>query len=284
MRIARTIASALLILTGAACLVAWVLGTVTVRAVTDPGVVSQIVGGATSQSQVRDSVVILVQAQVRSQVSAQGLDLNFLGLGNMLDGAVDRAITNESLTAMAQDQAVEIQRQLASELQRQDRSPGPLVLHVDVSGIVNSGLSDITLGALSFDVDVPPVAIDVMPTQEFEQARTTYSLMEFAARWCGWLGAAALLLGLALSHRRRWFVTKAAGAIALGALILWSAITVLSQPDPRAYNALREAVIVEGTQLVLDRALMVAAIAALIALISAGIAIATKPSLGRHRA
>jgi hypothetical protein len=100
---------------------------------------------------------------------------------------------------------------------------------MDVSATVNKQLGEIpVVGSQIPRVSVAPVQVEVVSADSFNKARTAYSRLEFAKHYFLWIGAALILLGLAVSTRRLYVVAKfliAVGAMALAVVAILTIAT-----------------------------------------------------------
>lgn len=235
MRGGRSLVSALAIVTGAVLLVAWAISMVVIRAVDDGSAASTLLGRAFATPQVMDQVSGEVQAAASDQLADAGINLSLFGLDALLGEIVDRAVRSDVVRDAVTDQTVAAQAQVAGELRDPDRAPGPLVVSMDLTDTVNSRIDEAVPGTLSLpEVALPPVDVELMDAESFENARLWFRVMEVVAQYGGWVGAALILIGLVASSRRRWFLPRAAMAVGVLSLGLWAVLrfTELGRGEP----------------------------------------------------
>ncbi|WP_084101119.1 hypothetical protein [Demequina sp. NBRC 110051] len=282
MRALRTLISALCILAGALTILGWAasglvvraveegtaLGAVTRTAFTMPGVVTDISEGA--------------QDQVLASLSERGIDPSAVGLDDevrdVVDGAVRSPQFEDAMVAAADD----AQERFALALTEPDREPAPFTLAVDVSDVVNARIDDVpAVGALAPDVALAPVPIAVIEADTFEDVRATYGAMRWLADWGLWAGLALLAVGMLVSHRRRWFIAKALGAVGVltlgfGLMVRFvdpaAVMGILPGGEEGTLGTLWAAVITEdAAPQITQRAMTIGAVALVAALVAAGL-------------
>ncbi|GMA34059.1 hypothetical protein [Demequina litorisediminis] len=214
MRALRTLISALCILAGALLIVAWGVSTAAVRAVEDGTALSGVARTAFSVPAAVDALSRQVQDDAVANLDSRGIDVAALGVEDDLRGAVDSAVRSPAFEDAIVDAADAAQTDFSAALMDPEREAAPLTLSVDASGIVNARIADLPgVGAAAPSLSLPPVQVEALSAESFENVRTTYEWMERAADWALWAGLALLALGILVSHRRRWFVAKALFAI-----------------------------------------------------------------------
>lgn len=287
-RVLRTVLSALMILVGALSVVAWMLGSLIVNAVSDGDVVATMVAASLDTPPVERALTTQVQQGVTGQLERQGIDVEALGLDGVVASIVSNSVESEQLRASVAEQVTAAREQIERELTREDRTEGPLVLAFDVSGVVSQRLQETpVLGSLVPDIAVPPVVVEVVDGPTFDTARSTYGWAQWSAQWGLWLGAALVVAGLIVSPRRRWFFAKFFLAVAVMSAAVWVAVWWLDPEDVEAVapgqvpdsfaDALGEALTGQTADLVAERALWVTAASLALAVVLAAVAAATKP-------
>lgn len=231
MRGLRTLLSAIAILAGAALLVAWAISAVMMRAVEDGAAVEVAVERAMDSPVVVDRISSHLQDAAITGLEERGVDATGWGLDGVVRDAVDDAVHSPAFREAVVDQAGAAHAQIADQLTEPDRDPAPLTVSVDVNTLVQQRIGDAVPGVTTVPaLGLPPVTVEAMSAEAFEQVRGTYDMAESLHRWAGWAGAALVLLGFLVSARRRWFVAKAALAIGVLSLGLWMLVEVVG-PD-----------------------------------------------------
>lgn len=290
----RTVMSAMAILAGAACVVAWALGSLVVGAVTSGDVVARVAASSMDNPAVTSALSAQVSTRVLDGFERQGVDVAALGLEGIVTSAVESTIESQAFADEVESQAAEAREQIERELTREDRPAGPLVLSFDISALINDRLQGIPIvGLLVPDVAVPPVEYEAVDAATFTQARESYGWAIRASQWGLWAGLALMAAGLLISERRRWFLSKFALAVGVFAAVLWAVVTwteaddVTSLTPEQVPTSLGEvigaALTGETAAVVADRAMIVAIVALATALVLGAIAWATTPGGGsRH--
>lgn len=219
MKTLRTIASAISILAGAALLVGWLAAFLITRAVEDGTVSEAAVKATLNNPVVMQQVVTQVDDQAVSALGTAGVDVETLGLADALHGLIDRLAYDDRFIDALAGQINDAVDQLHAELTDPARLPAPFVVSVDASESVNSQIDQLpAVGESLPAVTLPPLEVELISADRFEQARDGYAQLEYARANFWWAGLACLVLGLIVSPRRRYVVAKflaAAGALAL---------------------------------------------------------------------
>ncbi|WP_156155826.1 hypothetical protein [Demequina phytophila] len=222
MRALRTVLSALLILVGASLIAAWAVSGVVVRAVEDGTAVHAIAERALEDQAIVDAIGTAIADATLDALAEAGYDLGFLGLDDVVRGAIENAARSDDFADALLAQVDDARAQFSSHVTEEERAPAPLVIEVDPSQYVNARIDDIpVVGERAPDVALQPVPVEVMSASDFEDVRTGYRAVETAAQWALWAGLAAIALGLVVTHRTRWFMVKAGAAVAVVAGGLW---------------------------------------------------------------
>jgi hypothetical protein len=222
----RTAVSALSIMLGALSLALWALSLLALSIVEDGTVFANVARGSYDNPEFKAAVTDEAQRGVRVYFERQGVDLEALRLDGAMDALVANAVESDAFPALVESQVESAREQFLLQLREPDRPPGPLVIMVDLSGVINDQFdSSPIIGAALPAVVIPPVAVEAVDAEAFEDARVSYRVVDFARTWLLWAGLALVAIGLAASPRRRWFATKfllALGILALGA---WAIMT-----------------------------------------------------------
>lgn len=290
MRKLRTVASALLIVLGAALIAAWALAQAVVAVVEDGTAVRAVTERALDTQGLMDTVAADLSERAESALMESGVDVAALGLDGPLSRAVSSAVDSQAFRATLLTQVDQAHEQVSTQLTDPNRPPADLIVAVDVSDSVNDQLGELGgLAAALPDLDVPAVNVTVLTADRFEQAREAYGSVLWAQAWCLWLAAVALGLGFAVSCRKRWFAAKALCAVAV---IAWGAAAVVTVMGPDGVASFlpgggsgawaglwRDVVGAQAIETVAQRGVIVGAVA----VVGALIALAIGAAVGKRR-
>lgn len=231
MRLVRTLVSAISILAGALLIVGWATSSIVVRSVEEGTALTSMAATAFDLPGVLSAFSTQVQDQTLDSLSERGIEADALGVEGEVRSAVDSAVTSPAFEDAVMVQVAAVQDSFLAELTADDREPAPLVLAVDVSSLVNARIDDAgRVGDLAPDVTVAPVELQVLNAEAMENSRKGYAGAAWLAAWGLWVGLACLAVGVLVSHRRRWFVSKA--LLAVGVLCLvFAAVVAFVRPE-----------------------------------------------------
>src|SRR5690606_12419444 len=123
----------------------------------------------------------------------QGIDLEAFGLSGAMDALVAAAVESDAFPKLVESQVESAREQFVEQLKDRDRPPGPLIIHVDVSNVINDQFATAPLiGSILPTVAVPPIAVEAVDAETFEDARQSYRAVDFARTWMLWIGLALL--------------------------------------------------------------------------------------------
>lgn len=226
MRRLRTVVSALSIFLGALAIALWALSWAALYAVEDGAVFKSVAERSYDNPAFKAAVTEEAQSGVRVYFERQGVNLEALGLAGAMDSLVAAAVESDAFPKLVETQVDSAREQFVAQLQEPDRPPGPLIIMVDLSEVINDQFDNAPLiGAALPTVVVPPVAVEAVDAETFEDARTSYQVAQFARTWLLWIGLGLLAVGLAVSPRRRWFIAKFLLAIGVIAGGVWAVMT-----------------------------------------------------------
>ncbi|WP_061965426.1 hypothetical protein [Demequina aurantiaca] len=227
--IARTIISAISIVLGALLVATWAVSQVAVTAVEDGSAVDSIAAAVfDSPEAVGDMSDDLGDAAVDA-ISDNGINIEALGLDGPIRDQVTSLVQSDEFATEVQRQVADSHEQFADALTDEARAPGPMILMLDVSPMVNDRLDQVpVVGSLIPDLTLDPIPVEVVSTEVTEDARTAFGFMEFAAAWFLWAGIALMVLGLLISARKRWFISKTLLAVGVLSLGVWALLTFTS--------------------------------------------------------
>lgn len=227
MKVLRTFASAICILAGAALLVGWLAAYLVTRAVEDGTVSESAVKATLNNPVVMSQVVAQVNEQAVTALASVGVDVETLGLSDSLDDLIDRLAYDDRFIEALASQVNDAVDQLHGELTDPGRLPAPFVVSFDASESVNTQIDQLpAVGESLPAVALPPIEVELVSADRFEQARDGYAKLEYARANFWWAGLAFLALGLVVSPRRRYVVAKFLAAAGAMALVLALALAV----------------------------------------------------------
>ena len=225
----RTAISAAAILVGSALIVMWLMAFVVVRAVEDGSAARTAAHVALRSPALMDRMSGEIYSRVSSSLDDLGFDVEALGVDGAVRTAADRVAHSEQLEQVVFDNVDAASDHLHSELTNPHRAPGPFSVEVDVNDALDAELRTVPLvGDTLASVRVPPVAVELLSAERFETARDSYERLEFAKRMFLWMGLACLVVGFAVSTRKRYVVGKflvATGAFALVCGLMLAVLT-----------------------------------------------------------
>lgn len=210
----RSLVSALIIVVGASLIASWAVAGVVVRAVEDGTAVTGIVERSLEDPAVVEALGDSVTQAALGALDKRGIDLERLRLdelfGNLVTEAVDSDVFATAVLLVVEASHEQLSEQLTASL----ASPAPLVIEVDLSTWVNTQIDGIpVVGAVVPDVQVPSVTFTVLDAATFQEVRSAYDLVEFFAVWALWIGIAVVVIGMFVTGRLRWFLTKLGGVL-----------------------------------------------------------------------
>lgn len=278
----RTLLSALSIVVGVALIAGWALANAIVTLVEDGTAVRSMTSRALDTPALTDVLANDLSSRTGAALRDQGINLTALGLDGQLDEAFSRAVDSQSFRSALTNQVDEAHGQFSDQLTDSTRGPAPLTVSVNFSGLINDRVDQLGgPAALLPDVNVPPVDLQVLEAERFEQVREAYGTVLTVHTWGLWLGLGALALGMLVSHRKRWFVAKALFGVAALTLGLSGVVTVLG---PEAFarflpggtdgvwsSLWHDVVGAEAAEIVAERSLIVGVVALVGALIAVGV-------------
>lgn len=223
MKYVRIYASAFLVLLGVAMIVVWGVTLKSVEAIDNGQAAGKLTSKVLASPEIADAAADKALEQIhellKTQIDSAGFELVWFAAQQPIHDAIVSVIGSDVVATTAQAGADRVQVALVAALAEDDRPHGPLVLSVDISPRLNARIDIIpTVGALIPDISVPPLEVEVIEADTFEDMRTAYSAATFAANWFMWIGLVMIVAGVAVSARRQWFFTRAmavAGALGI---------------------------------------------------------------------
>ena len=225
----RTIGSALCIVVGAALLAAWVAATAALTAIEDSTVVEDAATRVIQGDAAQRALVSKGSDAVLGALSDQGVSTDIPGLTIAVRTLVEAFVSSEDFAAGVNAQVKSVREQVVASLNSD--ATGAVVVTLDFSDQINAKLDHVPVVGPSIpDLTVPGIPVQVMDESTAGEVRSAWHVLHVAQDWFGWLGLAVLAAGIIVSHRRRWYLAKAALAIAVMGGIGWAVLT-FAQPD-----------------------------------------------------
>jgi len=225
----RTFASALCIIVGAALLAAWVAAMAALTAIEDSTVIEDAAARVIQSDSAQLALVTQGSDAVITALADQGVNTDIPGLKAAVRTIVESIVSSDEFTAAVNAQVKSVREQVVANLNGDNT--GPIVVTLDFTDEVNKRVEQIPIIGPSIpDLTVPGVDVQVIDAETADSVRSAWDALHWIADWCGWLALAVLALGMLVSHRRRWYLAKAALAIAVLSGIGW-AIVKFVQPS-----------------------------------------------------
>jgi len=222
----RTLISALTIVVGAALIASWAVSNVVVNSVKDGTAVMSLAGRLMDSPAVLDQISAYLSDAAVGQLDVPVLDAVSADIDSTVREGVDDLVHSEEFTSEVESQIAAAHTDFADALTADAREPAPFVLYLDATPLVNDRIDSIPLvGSLAPDLALAPVPVEVLDTEAFEDTRTVYRFIEFAAKWFLWAGIALVLVGILISPRKRWFIAKFLLAVGVLFLGVWAVLT-----------------------------------------------------------
>lgn len=278
----RTLISAVSLVAAAVLIAGWALAQAIVGLVEDGTAARTMTERAVNSPAVMSAVSDDLSERTAQALADRGLNLTALGVQGHLSQVISTAVNSDLFKTTLLGEVSNAHAQFTEQLSATARQPAPLTLSVDLSQSVNNRMSELGVPAAVLpELDLPPVSIEVMDAERFEQARAAYSTVLWFQSVGLWLGLAAIAVGFLMSHRRRWFFAKAlfgVGLIALGVGGVFTLLgpetiaTFLPGGEDGTWAVLwRDVVGVETADTVVERSLVVGGIAMVAALVATGV-------------
>lgn len=231
MKALRTVGAALAILAGAACVVAWLVSFLALRALEDGSLARGVARAALASPSVTSTIAGELEQAALAGLASQGIDLASVGLGDALGPVMSELAGSATFRDAVLAQVDDVNAQVVAELAEPGRAPGPIVVSVNASPAVNDALRDLPLvGGTLPQLTVAPVDVPVMSSDAAERARDGYARLDFGRDWLGWIGLIFLAGGFLISTRPAYVAGKF--LIATGAFSLALALAaVVASPD-----------------------------------------------------
>ncbi len=251
MKVLRTVVSAIAILAGAALLVTSLTALLVTRAVEDGAVSESAIRATLRNPMVMDPVVAHIDQSAVGALANAGVDVDAPGLSDALHALLAELANDDDFVASLASPINDAMGRLHRELTEPGRPPAPFSVSIDASDSVNGQLGKLpAVGESLPSLALPPVEIELIRAERFEQARETYSRIEYARSTLWWAGLLVLALGLLVSPRKRFFAAKALAVV--GAMSLAVALALAVETPERVRSMLPAASDAMWGQLVTD--------------------------------
>lgn len=226
MMVVRTIVSAITIVLGALLIVTWAASNAAVDVVEDGSAMVNVTLVALDSPAALGGVSEELGNAAVDALSGAPIDIGAFGIEGAIRDQVSELVASEAFVDEVERQLRESQQQFADALTDDDREPGPLVIMMDASPLVNARVNEIpVVGSLVPELTLAPIPVEVWSAESAESARTAYGMTDFAATWFLWIGLALIGVGALISGRRRWFLAKTLLAIGVLSLGVWALLT-----------------------------------------------------------
>ncbi|WP_062212236.1 hypothetical protein [Demequina oxidasica] len=227
--IVRTLLSALSIVLGALLVATWAVSQVAVKAVEDGSAAVSITAAIfDSPAALGDIGDELGDAAVKA-IGENSINVEALGLDGLVHDQVTALVQSDEFANEVERQVADSHEQFTDALTDDARTPGPMILMLDLTGVVNDRLDGVpVVGSLIPELALNPIPVEVASEEVTEDARSAYGFMEFAATWFLWSGIAFMVLGMLISARKRWFIPKTLLAVGIMSLGVWALLTFTS--------------------------------------------------------
>jgi len=250
-KVLRTVVSAIAILAGAALLVTSLTALLVTRAVEDGAVSESAIRATLRNPMVMDPVVAHIDQSAVGALANAGVDVDAPGLSDALHALLAELANDDDFVASLASPINDAMGRLHRELTEPGRPPAPFSVSIDASDSVNGQLGKLpAVGESLPSLALPPVEIELIRAERFEQARETYSRIEYARSTLWWAGLLVLALGLLVSPRKRFFAAKALAVV--GAMSLAVALALAVETPERVRSMLPAASDAMWGQLVTD--------------------------------
>ncbi|MDE0572925.1 hypothetical protein ON058_05805 [Demequina sp. B12] len=220
MKYVRSIASAFLVVLGSMLVVAWALSQKAADSIEDGTAAENLVVSVVRSEQtaevIANGVVLALENQVDGRIGTFALGL----LEQQIHDLTVDAVESEAFQDLLLTGADRAQNVLLAEISDPEREPAPFGIYLDPGARLNDRINEIpVVGLLAPEITIEPVAVDIIDAETFEDVRSGYQALVWAAHWFGWIGAALIAGGIAIAPRWKWFLPRAlvgAGAIGVG--------------------------------------------------------------------
>ncbi|WP_152648055.1 hypothetical protein [Demequina sediminicola] len=220
MKYLRIVVSAFLVVLGSMVLVAWALSQKAAESIEEGTAAENLVVKVVESEQTAEVIANGLIKALDEQVDGQAgtLALNLLD-DQIYDLTVD-LVQSEQFQSVLLSSADRAQNFLLSEISDPDREPAPFGIYLDVGDRLNTRIDEIPVaGPFIPELEIDPVEVELIPADTFEDVRTGYQGLQWAATWFIWIGLALIAGGIAMAPKWKRFLPRAligAGGIGVG--------------------------------------------------------------------
>lgn len=210
MKTVRYIASAFLVLLGSMVIVAWGLAQKSAESIENgtagEALVVSVVQSEQTADVIADGVVTVLDEQIEGQVGAIVLNL----LSDEIHDVVYDIVQSDQFQSVLLTSADRAQNYFLAELSDPDREPAPFGIYLELGERINSRIDEVPIvGPLIPELEFAPVEVEIIPADTFEDIRTGFSALLWAATWFIWIGIVLLAAGIAIAPRWKRFLPRA---------------------------------------------------------------------------
>ncbi len=169
---------------------------------------------------IADGVIRVLNEQVDGDVG--GIVLNLLE-DEIRDVAYD-LVQSEQFQSVLLTSADRAQNYFLAELSDPDRATAPFGIYLEPGERINARIDEIpVVGGLIPELEIAPVEVEIIPADTFDDIRTGFSALLWAATWFFWIGLVLLVAGIAIAPRWKRYLPRALiGAGVLGLAIAFT--------------------------------------------------------------
>ncbi|WP_062078960.1 hypothetical protein [Demequina globuliformis] len=224
MKTVRYIASAFLVLLGSMLVVAWGLSQKSAESIENGTAGENLVVNVVQSPQTAEVIADGVVRALENQVDGQVGDLVLGLLDDQIHDLTEEAVKSEQFQSVLLTSADRAQNFFLAELSDPSREPAPFGIYLDPGERLNSRLDEVpVVGPFIPELEIDPVEVEIIPADTFEDIRTAYSALVWAATWFIWIGIAFIAAGIAIAPRWKRFLPRAlVGAGILGLAVAFT--------------------------------------------------------------
>ncbi len=229
MTILRRLLASVFFVLGAVALALWAVAALTVKTVEDGSVVTGIAQKVIDTPAAQALITDKSQALVTATLTANGVDMEKLGLQGTLDDVVAKAVSSTQFQDALANAIDAARANFADQLTSPASEGKPLTLKVDISAAINSTIESAPgLSGVVPAVSLSPLTYDITDANSFGKIRGLYGWIHRIAAWAGWIGLALIAIGIVLVPRKRWLIPLGLLWVGLAAGAVWAALQWLT--------------------------------------------------------
>lgn len=235
MKYVRIVGSAFLVLLGSMLIVVWALSLQAVRSIEDGTAAEKLVTTTLESPQTADFVADQVQAALAEQIDSQAGDIALVLLDDQIHDGLVAFLQSDAFLTTVKTTGNAAQDRLLAAISDPDREPGPLAIDIELGSRINTAIDSIpVVGGFIPDIDFPEYSVEIVDAATFEDVRSGYAAMTWAATWFIWIGLVFIAAGVAVAPRWRRFLPRALVAAGLVGIAI---ALVLGTMGPRTVAA-----------------------------------------------